>query len=81
VSQHHFVAQTCLKHFGDATRDGMLHAYRKRDGQSFSCWPKDVCREWEGDLNKLLERNELLGDFRRSAEPYWNPSAANWLAA
>jgi Protein of unknown function (DUF4238) len=80
MAQDHFVAQTYLKHFGDATRDGMLHAYRKRDGKYFPCWPRDVCREWEGDLNRLLERKELLGDFRRLAEPYWNPSVANLLA-
>jgi hypothetical protein len=58
----------------------MLHAYRKGDGKCFPCWPRDVCREWEGDLNRLLERKELLGDFRRIAEPYWNPSVANVLA-
>jgi Protein of unknown function (DUF4238) len=79
VSQDHFVAQTYLKHFGDDTRGGMLHAYRKKDGKYFPCWPKDVCREWDGDVNRLLAHPELLGDFRRIAEPYWNASVESVL--
>jgi uncharacterized protein DUF4238 len=55
----------------------MLHAYRKSDGQQFPCWPKDVCREWGGDVNDVLQEKSLLGDFRRMVEPYWNESVAN----
>lgn len=77
MPQDHFVAQTYLKHFGDPNRDGMLNAYRKRDGHQFPCWPNDVCREWDGDLNDLLTEKSLLGDFRQMVEPYWNESVAN----
>lgn len=53
----------------------MLHAYRKSDGLAFQCWPKDVCHEWDGDLNPLiLDRPELLGDYRKIFEPQWNPA-------
>jgi hypothetical protein len=79
MSQDHFVAQTYLRHFGDATHGGMLRAYRKQDGQSFPCWPKNVCREWDGDLNRLLPHPELLGDFRKMIEPYWNSSVETVL--
>jgi len=79
MAQDHFVAQTYLKHFGDSTCGGMLHAYRKSDGQQFPCWPKDVCREWDGDLNDRLHDQGLLGEFRRMVEPWWNESVANAL--
>ena len=29
MANDHFVAQTYLKHFGDPSKGGMLHAYRK----------------------------------------------------
>jgi hypothetical protein len=74
MSNDHFVAQTYLKHFGDSARRGVLHAYRKTDGKEFPCRPKDVCHEWDGDLNRLLRHPELLGDFRKMVEPWWNPS-------
>ncbi len=82
MSKDHFVAQTYLKHFGDATRGGMLHAYRKSNDAPFPCWPKDVCHEWGGDLNLafLVDRPELLGDFRKIFEPHWNLSVANILS-
>jgi Protein of unknown function (DUF4238) len=79
MAQDHFVAQTYLKHFGDSTRGGVLHGYRKRDGLQFPCWPKDVCREWDGDLNDLLQDKGLLGEYRRMVEPWWNESVANAL--
>src|SRR5947209_5255803 len=79
MSNDHFVAQTYLKHFGDVGTGGMLHAYRKKDGKEFACWPKDVCHEWDGDLNRLLRDPELLGDFRKMIEPWWNPSVETVL--
>jgi hypothetical protein len=78
MSNDHFVAQTYLKHFADP-RTGMLHAYRKPEGTEFPCWPRDVCREWDGDLNPILNRPELLGEYRRIFEPFWNLSVANIL--
>jgi hypothetical protein len=50
----------------------MLNAYRKVDRRTFRCWPTDVCREWDGDLNPLLSQSELLDHFRDIFEPNWN---------
>lgn len=59
----------------------MLNAYSKSDNSSFPCWPKDVCHEWDGDLNPaIVIRPELLGDYRKIFEPHWNPSIASILA-
>lgn len=77
MSEDHYIAQTYLKNFGDPSHGGMLHAYRKSDGFEFPCWPADVCREWDGDKNPLMEDTELLGDFRKIFEPHWTPSIAN----
>ena len=72
MANDHFVARTYLKHFGDPTRGGILHGYQKSTGRNFPCWPPDVCREWEGDLNPLLIEPALLGDFRKLFEPRWD---------
>ena len=62
VSKDHYVAQTYLRHFGDAAVDGMLHGYKRSDGSKFQCWPRDVCHEWDGDRNPALEHHpELFG--------------------
>jgi hypothetical protein len=74
MSNDHYVAQTYLKHFGDPAEDGRLHAYRKTDNKRFPAWPRDVCHEWNGDDNVLLNDQGLLGSFREIFEPYWNPS-------
>lgn len=58
----------------------MLHAYRKPDGSYFRCWPKDVCHEWDGDINPILQKQDLLGDFRSIFEPFWNLSVASILS-
>jgi len=81
VAKDHYIAQTYLKHFGDSAAGGMLHAHRKADGSNFDCWPKDVCHEWDGDLNSVIaDRPELLGDYRKIFEKQWNPSITNILA-
>jgi hypothetical protein len=74
MPEDHYVARTYLKHFGDPKRGGMLHGYQKPEGRNFPCWPKDVCREWDGDINPTLKEPGLLGDFRALFEPHWNPS-------
>jgi hypothetical protein len=80
MSNDHFVAQTYLRHFGDPKAKGILHAYRKTDGKEFPCWPKDVCAEWEGDLNDWFPDNPgMLGEFRKIFEPYWNPAVRTIL--
>jgi hypothetical protein len=76
MANDHFVAQTYLKHFGDASRGGILHGYQKSTGRNFPCWPYDVCREWEGDLNPVLIKPALLGDFRMLFEPRWDAAIA-----
>jgi hypothetical protein len=80
MSEDHYVARTYLKHFGDQKRGGMLHGYQKPEGQSFPCWPKDVCREWDGDNNPTLKQPGLLGDFRALFELHWNPAIAKILS-
>ncbi len=80
MTKDHFVAQTYLRHFGDPARKGMLHAYRKSDGKYFPCHTADVCHEWDGDLNPLLVKNDLLGDFRKIFEPQWNVSIETLLS-
>src|SRR5450755_3284662 len=76
----HFVAKTYLKHFADPRTGGMLHGYRKPDGGYFPCWPKDVCREEDGDVNPILKKPDLLGDFRSMFEPFWNTSITSILS-
>jgi hypothetical protein len=81
MAQDHFVARTYLKGFGDDADGGRLHAYRKSDGAQFRCWPKDVCREWDGDLNPawLAGREDLLGQFRKIFEPLWTTAVETLL--
>jgi hypothetical protein len=69
MSNDHFVAQTYLKHFGDASRGDIMYAYRKSNGDEFPCHPRAVCHEWDGDLNPLLAPPQLLGDYRKLFEP------------
>src|ERR1051325_11025013 len=69
----HFVAQTYLKHWCDP-RTGQMRGYKKAIEQNFPCSPKDVCREWNWDINPVFEDNpSLLADFRKAFEPLWNP--------
>jgi Protein of unknown function (DUF4238) len=83
MARDHFIAQTYLKHFGDAKLGGMLHVYRKSDSPAyFRCWPQDVCYQWDDDLNPefLPHRPELLGDFRKMCEPNWDISIESLLS-
>jgi hypothetical protein len=76
MAQDHYVARTYLKHFSDPDSGGMLHGFKKPSGEEFLCWPKDVCREWDGDNNPTLKNPSLLGEYRDYFEPHWNPSIA-----
>jgi Protein of unknown function (DUF4238) len=81
MTKDHYIAQTYLKYFGDVLSGGILHAYRKSGKPPFKCWPRDVCHEWDGDLNPAFLPHDpnLLGDFRTMCEPYWNPSIESLL--
>ena len=55
----------------------MLRGYGKRSGKEFPCATKDICREWDWDVNPYFEDNpRLLGDYRKIFEPQWNPTVA-----
>jgi uncharacterized protein DUF4238 len=74
MSKDHFVAQTYLKHWCDP-RTGKLRGYKKAADENFPCAPKDVCHEWDWDINPLFKGNPgLLADFRKIFEPQWNPA-------
>jgi hypothetical protein len=48
-------------------------AYRKSDGHSFPCWPKDICHKPDGDIiPDFLSDPAYLGEFRKASEPLWN---------
>src|ERR1700674_3055696 len=81
MAKDHFLAQTYLKNFEDPAEGGMLHAYRKPDEKYFPCWPKDVCHEWDGDLNPVIQHEpKLLGSFRKIFKPHWNAAIQNMIA-
>jgi len=73
MANDHYVSRTFLKHFGDA--EGRLHGYSKsKGGEYFSPWPKDVCAEWDGDVNPVIEdMPDMLGQYRDLFETQWNP--------
>lgn len=69
--QDHYVAETYLRHFTGPGR--MLRAYRKSDGRTFPCWPRDVCKEPNGDtIPDFLSEPSFLGEYRENFEPFWN---------
>lgn len=75
MADDHYVAQTYLKHFAGPT--GLLRAYRKSDGITFPCRPKDICCEPNGDIiPDFLADPGYLGEFRGAFEPLWNQSVA-----
>jgi Protein of unknown function (DUF4238) len=76
MARDHFVAQTYLKHWADPQSE-MLRGYGKRSGKEFPCAPKDICHEWDWDVNPYFKDNpRLLGDYRKIFEPQWNPALA-----
>ena len=81
MAQDHFVAQTYLRKFGDPNRGYLMHGYRKVPPKDFPCRPRDVCREWDGDLNPafITNRPELRGDFRALCEPHWGSALDSLL--
>jgi Protein of unknown function (DUF4238) len=55
----------------------MLRAYRKSNGATFPCWPKDICRELNGDIiPDFLSEPGYLGEYRAGFEPLWNSGVA-----
>jgi len=71
MAEDHYISQTYLRRF--AGGNGMLRAYRKFDGSSFPCWPKDICRETNGDIiPDFLSDPHYLGAYRGAFEPVWN---------
>ena len=69
--QDHYVAETYLRHF--SAPGAMLRAYRKSNGVTFPCWPRDVCKEPAGDtIPEFLSEPSFLGEFRAEFEPLWN---------
>jgi hypothetical protein len=63
MAKDHFVAQTYLKHWC-SPRTTKLRGYKKAADESFSCSQKDVCHEWNWDINPLFADNPaLLADF------------------
>lgn len=79
MANDHYVAQTYLKHF--AGPNGMLRAYRKADGKTFTCPPKDVCHEWNGDIIENFHSDpQKLANYRKLIEPKWNPAIADLQA-
>ena len=74
MAKDHFVAQTYLKHWCDP-KTNMLRGYSKTVDKEFPCHTKDVCHEWNWDINPLFKKNPaLLADFRKIFEPQWNPT-------
>jgi len=73
MPRDHYVAQTYLSHFCDAT--GQMHGYRKLAANYFPCTPYDVCHEWDGDNNpKYLAMPHALGAYRDMFERDWKKS-------
>ncbi len=56
-----------------------MHAYRKSKGDNFPCYPRDVCHEWDGDLNSKLANKAVLGDYRKIFERSWQSSVKSIL--
>jgi hypothetical protein len=71
MQDDHYVARTYLKHFARPSR--LLRAYRKSNGCSFPCRPRDICTEPDGDvIRDFLSEPTYLGEFRSAFEPGWN---------
>jgi Protein of unknown function (DUF4238) len=75
MANDHYVARTYLERF--AGSNGMLRAYRKSDLATFPCWPKDICRELDGDIvPDFMVDPTYLGQYRKLVERYWKPAVA-----
>lgn len=73
MARDHNVAITYLKRWCDRAKGEPIRTYRKPTGQSFECWPENVCAEAGGDLNpKYLSPPDILGQFRAIFEPRWD---------
>lgn len=75
MPQDHYVAETYLKHF--IGNNGFLRAYRKRDLIDFPCRPRNICRQFNGDIiPDFLSDPGMLGAYRGSFEPHWNAAVS-----
>jgi hypothetical protein len=75
MQDDHYVAQTYLRHFTGPS--GMLRAYRKSNGATFPCRPRDICHEPGGDIiPDFLSEPGHLGEYRAGFEPLWNSGVA-----
>ena len=81
MARDHFAARTYLEQFGDSANGGRLYGYQKATGKRFPCWPKDVCREWDGDNNVawLKRTPDLLGQYRKIFEPSWKTAVESFV--
>ena len=73
MARDHFVAQTYLREWVNP-ESGMMHGYGKRSSKEFPCATKDVCREWDWDVNPYFKNQRLMGDYRKIFEPLWRPT-------
>lgn len=70
MADDHYVAQAYLRNF--AGPSGLLRAYRKSDGKTFPCRPRDICAEPDGDvIPDFLAEPGYLGEYRAGFEPAW----------
>jgi hypothetical protein len=79
MPKDHFVAQTYLKHFADAS--GFLQVCRKSDSLVFPARPEAICHELAGDIiPDFLENPKHLGEYRKLFEPHWNDAVSELSA-
>lgn len=75
MPQDHFVAQTYLRQF--VAPGQQLRGYRKTTLRNFPCWPRDICRELDGDvIPDFLSNPRQLGQYRSLFEPHWASAVA-----
>jgi len=66
MAEDHFVVQPYLRYWC-SPKTNILHGYNnKAADKTFPCHPRDVCREWNWDINPRFKENPgLLAEFRK----------------